>query len=218
MGREESLVQDTHCDPGTILLPGTLDELCDRLFLGTHSCLELAYQKRFWRALKFLGGLRCGTLRPFPSRPSAPVSQLITDTSLSSASSGQHWYFLLFCPSASRHHVCLAPDACISPTHKNRRKMQLAGPLLSRLLATHCVRLLKETGCTDRTFVAIRTSFVLGMHESCFILGEKRGLGMVALPFYSPVPAISIRSSPPCWTLRRSRNRRPDRPSIPSRL
>jgi len=39
-------------------------------------------------------------------------------------------------------------------------------------------------GCTDRTFVAIRTSFVLGMHESCFILGEKRGLGMVALPLF----------------------------------
>ena len=46
MGREKSLVQDTHCDPGTTLLPGTLDALCDRLFLGTHRCLELAYLKK----------------------------------------------------------------------------------------------------------------------------------------------------------------------------
>ena len=118
--------------------------------------------KSFWRALKFLGGKRCGTLRPFPSRPSALVFQLNADTSLSSAASSQHWYYLLFCPSASRHHAWLAPDVCISPTHTKRRKMQLAGPLLPRLLATHCVRLLTETGCTDRTFVAIRTSLCTG--------------------------------------------------------
>jgi len=67
--------------------------------------------KSFWRALKFLGGKRCGTLRPFPSRPSAPVSQLNADTSLSSASSSQHWYYHLFCPSASGHHAWLAPGA-----------------------------------------------------------------------------------------------------------
>ena len=101
---------------------------CGRLFLGTHRCLELAYFKSFWRALKFLGGKRCGTLRPFPSRPSAPVSQLNADTSLSSTSSSQHWYYLLFCPSASGHHAWLAPGACTSPTHTKTRKMQLAVP------------------------------------------------------------------------------------------
>jgi hypothetical protein len=62
----------------------------------------------FWRALKF---------RPLPSRPSAPVSQLNAETSLSSASFNQHWYSLPFCSSASGHHVWLAPDACIPPTH-----------------------------------------------------------------------------------------------------
>lgn len=91
-------------------------------------------------------------------------------------------------------------------------------PLMSRLLATHCVRLLKEMGARTGHLLPFVQAFVLGMHESCFILGEKRGLGMVALLFYSPAPVISIRSSPPCWTLRRSRYRRPDRPSIPSRL
>ena len=40
-------------------------------------------------------------------------------------------------------------------------------------------------GCTDRTLVAIRTKKALywEWHESCFILGEKRGLGMVACIF-----------------------------------
>jgi len=33
MGREKSLVQDTHCDPGTILLLGTLDALATDYFL-----------------------------------------------------------------------------------------------------------------------------------------------------------------------------------------
>jgi len=107
---------------------------------------------------------------------------------------------------------------CLADAHEEEKDAACC-PLTSRLLATHCVRFAEGDGCTDRTLVAIRTSFVLGMHESCFILGEKRGLGMVALPlFYSPAPVISIRSSPPCWTLRRSRNRRPDRPSIPSWL
>ena len=61
--------------------------------------------------------------------------------------------------------------------------MQLAGPLLPSLLATHCVRLLKETGARTGHLLPFVQAFVLGMHESCFILGEKRGLGMVALPF-----------------------------------
>jgi hypothetical protein len=33
MGSKKSLVQDTHCDPGTILLPGTLDALATDHFL-----------------------------------------------------------------------------------------------------------------------------------------------------------------------------------------
>jgi hypothetical protein len=107
---------------------------------------------------------------------------------------------------------------CLADAHEEKKDAACC-PLMSRLLATHCVRLLKETGARTGHLLPFVQAFVLGMHESCFILGEKRGLGMVALPiFYSPAPVISIRSSPPCWTLRRSRNRRPDRPSIPSRL
>lgn len=33
MGREKSLVQDTHYDPGTILIPGILDALATDFFL-----------------------------------------------------------------------------------------------------------------------------------------------------------------------------------------
>jgi len=98
---------------------------CDRLFLGTHRCLELAYLKSFWRALTFLGGKRRGTLRPFPSRPSALFP-----------SSTQIPHFLRLIESAlvlspllslrEQASVWLAPDACVSPTHTKRRKMQFA--------------------------------------------------------------------------------------------
>jgi len=114
--------------PWNDFAPRNTGRTCDRLFLGTHRCLELAYPISFWRALKFLGGKRRGTLRPFPSRPSAPVSQLNADTSLSSASLSQHWYSLLSCPSVSGYYVWLAPYACTSPTHSKRRKMQHAVP------------------------------------------------------------------------------------------
>jgi hypothetical protein len=133
MGRKKLLVQDTHCDPGTILLLGTLDALATDFFLVpiavwnrlTQQLLESAdISRRYSR----------GTLRPLPSCPSAPVSQPNADTSLSSASLSQPWYSLLFGPSASGHHVWLAPDAM--PRRRTRRGERCS--LLSVEVETAC--------------------------------------------------------------------------------
>jgi len=125
MGREKSLVQDTHYDPGTILLPGILDALATDFFLEPIAVWNWLTLKSFWRALTFLGGKRRGTLRPFPSRPSALFP-----------SSTQIPHFLRLIESAlvlspllslrEQASVWLAPDACVSPTHTKRRKMQFA--------------------------------------------------------------------------------------------
>lgn len=117
--------------------------------------------KSSWRALKFLGGKRCGTLRPFPSRPSPQ-----------SPSSTQIPHFLqphrvstgTLCSSVPpRASICVACPGCLSLADAlEEQKDAACCSLMPRLLATHCARPLTETGAMDRTFVAIRTKLCIG--------------------------------------------------------
>jgi len=139
--------------------------------------------KSFWRALKFLGGKRCGTLRPFPSRPSPQ-----------SPSSTQIPHFLRpHRVSTGTISSSVPPRAGVTcglprisvPRRRTRREERCS------LLARCCRVCLRRTafdccrrpGARTGHLLPFVQAFVLGMHESCFILGEKCGLGMVALPF-----------------------------------
>ena len=111
---------------------------CDRLFLGTHRCLELAYPLAFGEQL-FPGRERCGTFRPLPSRPSGPVFQLkrrnLTFLRLRSSAGT----LLSPRPSASRHHAWLAPDASCLPDARAEREDAATIPSRARLLGMHCI-------------------------------------------------------------------------------
>jgi hypothetical protein len=139
MGRKKILVQDTLYAPGRHTDPGTLDALCDRPFLGTHRCLELAYPLAFGEQL-FPGRERRGTFRPLPSRPSGPVFRLkrryLTFLRLRIGSGT----LLSQVPPRADITCGLPRMPPVSRTHEQRGEMQLAVPSRARLLGTHCVR------------------------------------------------------------------------------
>jgi hypothetical protein len=145
------------------MIPGPLDALCDRPFLGTHRCLELAIPNlASRRALTFLGGKRCGTLRPLPSRPLAPVSQLDAETSLSSTSSDQHWYFSPLLSLRERAPRVACPGCLYLADAHEEKKDAACWPEECRDCLRCTALALTKTGVTDRTFVAIHTLIGIG--------------------------------------------------------
>jgi len=125
MGRKKLLVQDTLCAPGTITTidPRNTGRTCDRPFLGTHRCLELAYPLALGEQ-PFPGVNVAVLFAPSHPAPLAQSSGSNADTSPSSTLRARRWYSTLLPVPPRADITCGLPRMPLEPRGRTRREKE----------------------------------------------------------------------------------------------
>jgi len=134
---------------------------CDRYFLGTHRCLELAYPLAFGEKL-FPGVIVAVLFAPSHPAPLAQSSSSNAETALSSTFGAALVLSSLLSLREQTSRVA-CPGCLLSPGRTSREERCSSCPVERETACDALHSIAAEAGHTDRTFVAIRTNLVLVM-------------------------------------------------------